>query len=578
MAPIGASAAGADATSWSEPTCSDAAYGGRAAFRCTSKIGTSPYATVTAWATPSIRAQLYFYTPSAVRGVRKNFRQVIADPVDLKLDGRTVRTIDPAQFAFMFVSKEAMGFTVGIPTAFLKDLAGASELGVEFTNPEGARQLATVSLAPGVDGLAGHVRAKYDAYYRGGGKAALGKAVDIDPAIWGPLGEAADRSRFWAFQDSYAGTQSLEFTWLQPDREMQLRKVWCDTDGNCGEYTYVVRATTDAIVDDRPKHVLTFYNESGKPYVRFEGVKQHERYIDRMMTHVDYDPVLVQDMKDHPAGYVGLYSLKEEACCIMFGARKFRPATAGEVEKLFAGQREKLEQALQRKEQEARAERERAEREAQASRIPLDENGQPDRGPDVVPQRAPISFAESLQKSLQASREQDAQQARFLARVERDARATYERTQGRRAGASGDQDPPVRSQPPSTARAGSDSRVQAQAAPATRPGTTAGAGGGDMYFFCWFAVVDGELFYSQVGRVHVPRDQYVATKSKLEAAYASHIRATRNIAHSANTGQYCLSGVTEADAAQQRADGKARRLRDKPGSRGVTDTSWVPRL
>jgi hypothetical protein len=554
MAPLAASAADAEAARWSGPACSDAAYGGRPAFRCTMKMEGSASITASAWANPSIQADFTFRAKTPARGASMR----IADPVELQLDGRTVRSIAPGQFLLEFASEHLISFAIRVPASFLQELGQASQLAVEFADPQGERKRVTVPLSPALGTLGSRALANYQSFHPGGGKAALNKPVEIEPAIWGPLGEAADRSRFWVPQANRRDAEMVDLTWLRPGKELQMRKAWCRADGSCGEYTYVVRATTDAIVDDQPRQVLTVYNEAGKPYRRFEGVRQRGHLTD--FHAVDFDPVLVRDMDHHPAGHVQVTASAKDPCCIDFGVWTFRPATADGVDQLFAGHAQKLQEARQRKEQEAREERERAGREAQASRIPLDANGEPDRGPDVVPQRAPMSFAQSLQKSLQASREQDAQQARFLARVERDARATHERSQGQES-----------------VRAGSALPGQAQAAASPRAAATAGSGGADMYFFCSFWQADGATFYSRVGRVHVPRDQYVATKSRVEAAYADYIRETRNIARSASTGLSCVSGVTEAEMAQRRADGKARIVRLNPGSRGVTETDWVPR-
>lgn len=411
---------------WSPITCTDAAYGGRSAVHCTFDVrfeaGTkllNGRLRVQTWANPGMQAQLLL---TGLPIPRAEGERAPLDPIVLKLDGQVVRQLAAKDLVdpYIYTTLGAFSFRLAANDTFLNALASAQTLTIELTAPNGELKSMGVVLTSELGKITERTLTAYQRYYDKNGKpgAALpkpGPAAAIQ--AWGLLGEAADRSRVWVAKYAQL-TRMLELDWVEPGIAMQVRQVWCNPDGRCGDYKWIVRMQLDGLRDNVPARGVIWHNAAGKRIIRYQEA------TDKGFFGMVYDPVLYEDMKSIPNIEFPLVLRQNDVCCISVGSFDYRPAGVSDVQQLIGEHMASLAQA--------RAQ-EQSRMAAQTDDVPRDADGRPDLGPPPPPQRAFAQvFADAYQKQRQASHAQDLRQQQFLAGVAQSARAV-ERAQERGA-------------------------------------------------------------------------------------------------------------------------------------------------
>ncbi|MDX9844466.1 MAG: hypothetical protein RBT42_11990 [Aquabacterium sp.] len=411
---------------WSAPSCSDAGYGGRPAIRCVTRADSdTDSARVTIWATTDFFATLQMTTKALARHVQiQGFQKQLTDRFELKIDGRSVRSIPPSELIFTSIDLSGRSTTVEfrLSESEFKEMASGAELTLVLVGQDGSPIIASLPLSSVLGDAAAKGRALYSRLFSSGKNPLKPDVASLE--IWGPLGEAADRSRYWTLSGDRE-VRMIDLQWLKPAKELQVRLGWCNAE-SCGRYTWKVLALTGALVNGNfDQVVLALVDEYGKVHKRVDQLKRHNGdYMDKEQVFLTFDPVLVRDFEYRHAQFSNFATMKDPCCMMLDIDPRYRPASADAAERLFADYQARLERARQQKILEVEAERERITRQTDSQMPKLDENGRVDRGPDVVPMPAPMSFMESLQRDLLASRAREASQARFVAQLQDRMRET----------------------------------------------------------------------------------------------------------------------------------------------------------
>lgn len=430
---------------WLRIGCEDAGYGGRPAFRCHTSNSFSDsekdsygMLRVDVWTNPRVNArlQIYLYRTELPR-IGSN--DVHVDPIVLKVDGRTVRQFQPTELLDHYYGGGTVYYSMTFPftEALIQELASGEEVRLELTNSNGNISSILFSSTPAsrshLAKLAEHSRDVYRDYYvTHKDKAASPtneKLANWGPEIWGPLGEATDRSTYW-IADRYGRINLLELKWVEPGKSLQMRLLWCEKeDAGCSheqhEQIWTIRRHQDAVVADKYNTPLVLYNEENKPVLRFASHEKNELLVRT------FDPVLQADMerlsgRPSPTDF----ALSEDQCCVKVSIYEYTPTNSRVVEKLFGAQADEERKRVANAEAQERARTEEEVRQANAIRETRADRGP---APDVVPTRSfAETFAATFQQEMQAKQAQDTRQQAFLAGVAQQANATEARRNAER--------------------------------------------------------------------------------------------------------------------------------------------------
>jgi len=396
---------------WKDINCSDAGYAGRRAFTCggfagarDAATGIDAYMSIGAWANPEmhVRADFSIYK-TAIR--RDPAGKLPADPVILKADGRTVRQFAAADLADVSIDEDSFTAVLALSEAQVNELASAQEITVEATSQSGEPVVARFPGRNTLGELTAKARSGYQSYHVEKRKLPR-KANDLSIGeLWGPLGEAADRSEFWIEHVSY-GVHILELKWVEQDKVLRLRHTECvNRTGSCDAGPqWTAQVNPNAAIEGATTTVLDFYNESGKPVLRAKGPGEKGRITEGTYFALEFDPVLKSDMGRSSGGKSTVGVLWQQAASgLGYGVGRYSPATLTQVEQAIgkiAGEKRARERAA-REEQEA-ANRAAAEREAAAAIAAAEEEEEDRERQRARPNLAQVfagTFASEMAKS-----------------------------------------------------------------------------------------------------------------------------------------------------------------------------------
>lgn len=427
---------------WDKAACSDAGYGGRPAFHCKTGLHSeksidelTALISVHTWASPGINSRAWLHI---WRSPRFRPDKSLADPIVLKVDGRIVRQFLPAELIDSSGGPGDRFFSATVPftEALIQELASGEEVTLEITEANGQTgSIRFPSLAASrsiLRQLPEQTRTEYSAYYKDSKDKTTSRrnnkpsATASNRDVWGPLGEAADRSVYWT-NKSHDRLNVLRLNWTEPNKAMQLEFDQCENN-YCEVQKWTIRANANAIVSGKLATTLVFYNEANKPVMRYEKLDEKVRF-----SATEFDPVLYSDMRRslgnifHPQ----IFGKSKNPCCIELNFRDYSPVPSQEdVHRLYT---EHAEVHRRRIAQAAAAERTRQIQEEQA-RIDYDrrvyERDLRDRDRlGTEPQRPSFAqtFTNTFQQEMRGKQAQEVRQqanlnnlARQIGAVERD--------------------------------------------------------------------------------------------------------------------------------------------------------------